>query len=198
MTEPFWTLKLADCINFAILLVTIAAIVYGPIKAVEITRRKDLERDAESRKRQILATLMRTRKMTVHPDHVSALNQVQLEFFNHPTVIDAYRGYIANLSQTVPPPGNDLHNFLTRRNDRFFDLLHAIAVASGVALDRHELDRLAYVPIGWQTDQDELRAFRAAVLAVLQGQKPLFIAPATLQQTQIQQEAPNPYPPPPQ
>jgi hypothetical protein len=108
MAEPFWTLKLSDCINFLILIATIAAIIYGPIRAVEITRKKDLERDAEARKRSILAALMRTRKMVVHPDHVGALNQVQLEFFDHSAVVDAYRAYISNLSDTVPPPGNDL------------------------------------------------------------------------------------------
>ncbi|KWV59823.1 hypothetical protein AS156_30325 [Bradyrhizobium macuxiense] len=196
MTESFWTLKLTDCINFAILAATIVAIVYGPIRAVEITRHKDIERDAETRKRLILSTLMRTRKMVMHPDHVSALNQVQLEFFNYQMVVDAYRAYIANLSETVPPPGNDLRNFLTRRNDLFFDLLYAIAIASGVALDRHELDRLAYIPLGWQTEQDELRVFRSSVLAVLQGQKPLFVAAATPQQTQVQ-TPPNPFPPAP-
>jgi hypothetical protein len=195
MPEPFWTLKLADCINFAILCATVAAIVYGLIKAVEITRRKDLERDADARKRGVLAALMRTRKMVMNPDHVGALNQVQLEFFDHPKVIDAYRSYIANLSETVPPPGNELQNFLARRSDRFFDLLHAIANATGVIIDRHELDRLSYMPFGWQTEQEEARTFRTAMIAVLQGQKPLLVAAAP-PQAQIQQPS-NPFPPPP-
>ena len=194
MAEPFWTLKLADCINFLILIATVAAIIYGPIRAVEITRKKDLERDADARKRLILAALMRTRKMVIHPDHVGALNQVQLEFFNHPEVLVSYRAYIANLSETVPPPGNDLQNFLTRRNDLFFDLLYQIATASGVTVDRHELDRLAYVPFGWQSEQEELRAFRTAMLAVLQGQKPLLVAAAP-PQNQVQPVSPFPQPP---
>ncbi|MGX4804848.1 DUF6680 family protein [Bradyrhizobium guangdongense] len=118
-SEAFWTIKLADCINFGILIATIAAIIYGPIRAVEITRQKDIERDAEARKRLILSALMRTRKMTMHPDHVGALNQVQLEFFASPPVIAAFRGYVANLSEAVPAPGNDLNNFLTRRSDLF-------------------------------------------------------------------------------
>ena len=101
--DSFWTIRLPDVINALILLATIAAIIYGPIKAVDIARRRDLERDADARKRQILSTLMRTRKTTMNPEHVGALNQIQLEFFNHPTVVTAYRNYIANLSETVPP-----------------------------------------------------------------------------------------------
>jgi hypothetical protein len=194
--ETFWSIKIADVINAAILIATIVAIVYGPLRAVQITRKKDLERDADARKRAILAALMRTRKMTMHPDHVGALNQVQLEFFNFAQVVDTYRAYIANLSETIPQPGNDLNNFLTRRNDRFFDLLHQIAIASGVTIDRHELDRLAYVPFGWQTEQEEIRIFRTSLIEVLQGRKALAITPVPPEQ----QPAPainNPYPPAP-
>lgn len=195
-TEPFLTLKLSDIINALILIATIVAIIYGPLKAVEITRKKDTERDAASRKRQILSTLMRTRKTVMNPDHVGALNQVQLEFFGHRSVTDAYKAYIENLSDTVPQPGNALDNFLKRRNDLFFDLLHAIAVASDVPLDRHELDRLAYMPFGWQTEQNEIQAFRSSLIEVLQGRKPLHIVP---DQPQAQAPPPvhNPYPPPP-
>lgn len=197
--DPFWTLKLADCINFLILVATIIAIVYGPIKAVEITRKKDIERDADARKRLILSTLMRTRKMVMNADHVGALNQVQLEFFNHVDVLVAYKAYIANLSETVPAPGNALDNFLARRSDLFFDLLHTIAKASGVTIDRHELDRLAYVPFGWQTEQNEIQAFRTAMLALLNGQRTLLIAPGQpTPQTQPVQQGQSPYPPPPQ
>jgi hypothetical protein len=186
LTAAFW-------INALILIGTIVAIIYGPIKAVDITRKRDLERDAELRKRQILSTLMRTRKMVVHPDHVGALNQIQLEFFNNGPVIAAYRSYIANLSETVPKPGNDLQNFLTRRNDFFFDLLHAISVAAGVPLDRHELDRFAYVPFGWQSDENEIKVFRGALIEVLQGRKSLHVTSAA----PTAQAPNNPFPPPP-
>jgi hypothetical protein len=119
---------------------------------------------------------MRTRKMAMNADHVGALNQVQLQFFNHADVILAYKAYIANLSDTVPAPGNALDNFLARRSDLFFDLLHTIAKASEVTIDRHELDRLSYVPFGWQTEQNEIQAFRTAMLALLNGQRTLLVA----------------------
>lgn len=167
-TESFWALRLPDVINSLILIVTIVAIIYGPLKAVEITRKKDLEREAAARKRLILSTLMRTRKTVMNPDHVGALNQIQLEFFTHDAVITAYKSYIANLSETVPPPGNPLDNFMKRRNDLFFDLLHSVAIATDVPLDRHDLDRLAYMPFGWQTEQNEIQVFRSSLIEVLE------------------------------
>jgi hypothetical protein len=119
MPEAFWSVRLPDILNAIILLVTIWAIIYGPAHAVEITRRQDAARDAVARKRRILSTLMRTRKVVMNPDHVGALNEIQLEFSEDHAVISAYRAYIANLSDTVPAPGNDLDNFLKRRGDLF-------------------------------------------------------------------------------
>ncbi|MGX4804852.1 DUF6680 family protein [Bradyrhizobium guangdongense] len=78
----------------------------------------------------------------------------------------------------------------------FFDLLHTIAQATGVTIDRHELDRLAYVPYGWQTEQDTLEALRKATLSVMEGHRPLFIVAAP-PQNQPQQQPSSPYPPPP-
>ncbi len=168
------------------------------IKAVEITKNRDIQRDAEARKRLILSTLMRTRKMVMNADHVGALNQVQLEFFKHTDVLLAYKAYIANLSDTVPTPGNALDNFLARRSDLFFDLLHTIAKASDVTIDRHELDRLAYVPFGWQAEQNEIQAFRTAMLALLNGQRTLLVAQGQPNApTQPVQQSQSPFPPPP-
>src|SRR5688572_28732942 len=99
LAESFWTFKITDVVNALILMATIVAIIYGPIKAVEITRRLDREREALGRKRHVLATLMRTRRTSMHPDHVGALNLVQLEFHETPKVLAAYRAYIANLSE---------------------------------------------------------------------------------------------------
>jgi hypothetical protein len=194
--ESFWTLRLPDVINALILLATIAAIIYGPIKAVDIARRRDVERDADARKRLILSTLMRTRKTVMNLEHVGALNQIQLEFFNHPVVIAAYKNYIANLSDTVPPPGNALENFMKRRSDLFFDLLHAVAAATGVVIDRHDLDRLAYMPFGWQTEQNELQLFRTALIEVLQGRQALHVVNVPPGEEPAQ-PAHNPFPPPP-
>ena len=198
VAELFRSLKLSDYINFLILVTTIVAIVYGPIKAVEITKNRDIQRDAEARKRLILSTLMRTRKMVMNADHVGALNQVQLEFFKHTDVLLAYKAYIANLSDTVSTSGNALDNFLARRSDLFFDLLHTIAKASDVTIDRHELDRLAYVPFGWQAEQNEIQAFRTAMLALLNGQRTLLVAQGQPNApTQPVQQSQSPFPPPP-
>jgi hypothetical protein len=124
------------------------------------------------------------------------LNEIQLEFAVDQTVISAYRAYIANLSETVPEPGNSLDNFLKRRGDLFFDLLDAISKAADVTIDRHELDRFAYVPFGWQTEQEEQRVLRASLIEILQGRKALHIVPED-EKGRPAATPQGPYPPPP-
>jgi hypothetical protein len=195
MTDSFWSVRLADILNAAILLVTIWAIVYGPAHAVEITRRQDAIRDALERKRRILSSLMRTRKAIMDPAHVGALNEIQLEFSGDPDVIASYRSYIANLSDTVPPPGNALDNFIKRRSDLFFDLLHAISKVADTVIDRHDLDRLAYAPFGWQTEHQEQQILRTSLIDVLQSRKPIHVVTESQSQAAVPQH--GPFPPPP-
>ena len=96
---------------------------------------------------------MRTRKMVTNVDHVGALNQVQLEFFKHTDVLP---GLQVHTSQTSPircrTPGNALDNFLARRSDLFFDLLHTIAKASDAEIPPTELIGQLNVPFGWQAE----------------------------------------------
>ena len=190
MPEQFWSIKLGDVINAIILIVTIFAIYFGPIRAVEVSRQNDVYREATRRRREIFAALMRTRRATINPDHVWALNLIQLEFANDPDVLRAHREYISVLYEVVPDAGPALEAFLGRRNDRFFDLLHAVATAVGCPIDKRDLERAAYVPVGWFNDDDELRLFRRAMIELLHGRRPLVVAP-------FQPPAANPYPPPP-
>ena len=61
-------------------LATIAAVFLGPIAAVLITRLIDNYRLRSDRRIDVFRTLMRTRKMKLTPEHVGALNVVEIEF----------------------------------------------------------------------------------------------------------------------
>jgi hypothetical protein len=189
--DAFWSLRLGDIISMLILIATIFAIYLGPIRAVEITRRNDIAREATRRKREIFAALMRTRNANLAPDHVWALNLIQVEFADYDTIIHNYRSYIGNLSEAPPEPGLALDSFLQRRRDLFFDLLQEIAKAVGFNLDKRDLDRAVYAPVGWENEQNEVRLFRKAMIDLLHGKRGLPVIPF------VQPGIQNPYPPPP-
>lgn len=191
MFEGFWSVKISDIVNMAILIVTILAIYYGPIHAVEATRRNDVGREASRRRRDIFTALMRTRNANLTPDHVWALNLIQVEFADDEGVIRAYKSYIEQLNEIVPEAGPALESFQQKRRDRFIDLLHEIANVVGFKLDKRDLERAAYVPVGWENDETEARLFRRLMLELLTGKRALPVAPFASQNTQ------SPYPPPP-
>lgn len=189
--ETFWSLKLNDLISFAILIATIIAIYFGPIRAVEVSRRNDITRETARRRREIFAALLRTRGATLAPDHVWALNSIPLEFYSDNSVQHAYQEYIGKLSEVVPQPGPTLDAFLRRRNDLFFDLLHELAKAIGLTFDKRDLERAAYAPAGWYNEQTEQQKVRRLLIDMLEGRRAVPITVFTGLGAQ------SPFPPPP-
>ena len=80
-TNGFRCFQLRDLINTLVLIATIVAIFLGPIRAVRITRKNDAEKAKRDRRYNIFHNLMRTRRIHLAPDRVTALNLVQLEFY---------------------------------------------------------------------------------------------------------------------
>ena len=190
ISENFWSLKIGEIINAIILVLTAVAIVLGPRFAVNWSHQAEEQREARKRKLAVVANLMRTRGMFVHPDHVGALNLLQLEFYENSEIIRRYKLYLSNLEEPLPAAGNDLGNFLRRRRELFFDLLHDMTKAVNCPIDRYELERLPYLPTGWEVDDQENRTFRRGIIELLEGKRALMTMSVT--------NAPNnKFPPPP-
>ena len=70
---------------------TLLAIVVGPLLAIFVTRHLDNRRERTSRRMDIFRTLMRTRRTPMLPEHVGALNLIEIEFENQDEVISEWR-----------------------------------------------------------------------------------------------------------
>ena len=99
---------------------TIAAVVIGPILALMITRIIDDQRAAKARKLDIFRSLMKTRRMPVHFEHVGALNLVEVEFIENREVIAAWKSYLSNLGEQLPPIEEKIGTILRYRNATHF------------------------------------------------------------------------------
>jgi hypothetical protein len=166
-------MDIKDWINTAILLATIFAIIYGPIRAVKITRDADEARDVKRRQYNILHSLMRTRSVTLHTDHVAALNLVQLEFYGHKEVDQAFRRYREHLSMLSPTDPKAAEGFADERKDRFYTLVQEMASMLGYKFDKADLKRLAYAPQGWEDAEAMQRGLQGRILELLEGRRPL-------------------------
>ena len=146
---------------------TILAIVVGPVIAVCITRKLDRDRAAAERKMEIFRTLMRTRGMPIHWDHVGALNLVEVEFIDHQDVIKTWKEYLAHLNERPPKEKAEFNAFGRKRDTLLTALMDAIAKALGVKVTQLDILQGNYVPSGWFADEEEQRWLRRALIEVL-------------------------------
>lgn len=171
-------------------IVTIIAILTGPIAAVWYTRKLDREREKRDRKLSIFRALMGTRGIRLSGDHVNAMNLVMLEFYKDNAVLDAFRNYISHLSRKPPEIADEA--FWEEREDLFTNLIKAMGAALGYDFDGRELGRLRYTPQGWVDDENRQRKVQSLLIDTLEGRRPVLIASAPLGNQQ------NPFPPPPE
>lgn len=163
-------MSVAEKINAAILVLTIVAIILGPIFATLISRRNDDRRLVQQRKFEIYRTLMQTRTSRLSPDHVRALNTIPVEFHDVRRVLAAFRGYLDHLSSPLPAVDQQ-DRYFRQRNDLFLDFLFEIGSNLGYAFDRHELDRLSYMPVAFADDEDRQRRAQALLVEILEGRR---------------------------
>jgi hypothetical protein len=134
--DGFWCMQFKDWLNVGILIVTVLAIVAGPIVAVRLTLRFELSREKLRRKYETFHALMKTRRVTLSLEHVTALNVIQTEFHDDDKVISAYKKYIDNLGGPPLPNGatpDAIRKFLEQRDDVFNEMMFEI----GRILDLH-------------------------------------------------------------
>lgn len=155
----------------------VLATLAGPITAVQA--QKWLERAGEARRRKMLVfyNLMATRATRLANEHVQSLNMIELEFRGSRSrdkkVIEAWRLYADHLNG-----GGELNEasaaaWVARRDEMFFDLLHAISRALGFQFDKVQLKRGVYYPIGHGQNEEAQRRIQAGLVEVLTGSQPL-------------------------
>jgi hypothetical protein len=191
--QGFWFMQFKDWLNVAILIATIAAIIYGPLAAVRITLSSETSREKLRRKYQTFYSLMRTRRITLSPEHVMALNVIQTEFHDDAKVISAYKKYIENLSSHLPDAATEAARvqFGSDRDDAFIELMYEIGRHLEFNFDRRELAKYSYTPQGWVNTEAEQNALRTLALELLQGKRPMPVAPFQVSPTA------GKFPPPP-
>ena len=173
-------------------LATIVAVFLGPVFAVLAARHMDNRRADKARKLDIFRTLMRTRGLTSHWEHVGALNLVQVEFIDCPVVVNAWKAYLANLGEEIPIEQKNRHDaFIKKRNSLLTTLIDEIAKVLKIKVTQLDILEGNYVPLGWADEEWEQQLVRRGLINVLYGR-----ASIPIHADQPQQEQ-NPYPPPP-
>ena len=103
--DSFWNLKASDIVLLIGNAVMIWAVIKAPKWAVEAQWKLQLKKEDRDRRLWIFKTLMKTRATPVVPEHVQALNLIDVEFSANSTadkdVQDAWKNLLTNLNIRV-------------------------------------------------------------------------------------------------
>lgn len=152
--------------------ITIAAIIAGPLLAVWVTRFHDHRTRVREQRLSVFRSLLKTRQTRLDPEHVGALNLIEIEFYGHEAVVTAYSNYINHLSSAIPNESQQ-DRYFRDRHDLFMALLHAVGKQLGYKFDKLDLDRRGYSPVAWMDDQDRMRKNAALLTELLEGRRAL-------------------------
>lgn len=152
---------------------TVIAIFVGPIVAIQL--QKMIERASEKRKAKldIYKTLMATRGMGLHINHVQALNLIDITFRPKRFVFFAskkeqavllawktYMEYLYKYPKTSDKTSSDaIDRWSEKKTELFIDLMHKMSNALGFNFDKVQIERQSYTPQGYGNDE----AFRLQV-----------------------------------
>ncbi len=168
----------------------VTATLLGPILAVQAQKTIERWRDIQRQKLWVFSTLMSSRAARLTPDHVRALNMIDLAFYgtrrfgknrrsaNEQAVLNKWKEYLDELSEPWNVEANNEAR-IAHRVEIFLDLLENIGADVGFKFDRVQLKKGAYQPIAHNTEGEEQQQLRRAAIAVFDGTKNLKMDIAT-------------------
>lgn len=150
-------------------IITIAAIIIGPILAVQVEKFIARKRDNKNRKLSIFKTLMATRGSILSYQHVEALNRIDLEFQGdkYVKVIRSWKEYFDELCQQRNP--KKAVELLERRADLLATLLLEMGLSLGYDFDKILVKRNVYSPVGHVQIEDENEYIRKGMIKLIEG-----------------------------
>lgn len=158
----------------------VAAIICGPVLAVQAQKWIEAAREKKNRRLYNFKRLMATRGAPLSPGHVEALNMIDLEFVGRGKKNEnvrlrwkEYLDNLASLSQDPEEQERQLDAWSQRNGDLLAELLHDMGAAVGYKFDKVQIRRGIYSPRGHANLELEAQLIRRFLIELLAGQRTL-------------------------
>jgi hypothetical protein len=159
--------------TFIFNLLTVVAIIAGPIIALQLQRVVEKRRELKQRKLWIFRSIMSNRATILNQSYVQALNLIDIDFSSNSkedrAVRTAWKVLLDHLSTS---PGNN-QAAMTASNERSMDLRVALMKTLGQALnydfDEVQIKKGIYLPTGHTDLENEQNLLRKRLLEILNG-----------------------------
>ncbi len=175
MVDTYWGLEVKDW-------VTCAAVVIGPIFAIQVQKVIEKIKEKQGRRLQIFKALMSTRAERLSREHVQALNMIYIEFYgskffgfkwqsnDEVIVTDAWKIYNAHLNDKTYVS----NEAWSKRGDELFtELLFNMSKSLGYDFDKVQLKSDAYKPMAHVDLENAQLAVLNGWAKILNNEKPL-------------------------
>lgn len=161
--------------NATLAVLTLLAILVAPLLAVQTQKWLERFHEAKNRKMATFKTLMMYRATPISPIYVQALNVIELEFTKRRErkVRDAWKVLLDYLNDPGTP--NRVIEG-ARAAELRADLLVAMGECLGYRLDKVQIKKGVYYPLGLGTMEEEQNKIRELFLEVLQNKRRLPVA----------------------
>lgn len=155
-----------------------AAVVIGPILAVQVQKFIESRTEDNKRRLQVFKDLMTTRASTLAFQHVSSLNMVGLEFSGkkYSKVVSAWKTYLDHLSSCPRDDDNLINIWAEKKNDQLSDLLYEMGVSLGFDFDKVHIKKAGYIPQAYTDQENEQSFIRRQFVDILLGKKAIPMA----------------------
>jgi hypothetical protein len=124
----------------------VAATGLGPIVAVAITLWRTEVTSKYNRRVHVFRTLMATRRVGISPDHVNALNLVEVDYYGCDKVEAAWSEYKDHLNNSGKPEDDAWRE---TKEKLLAKLLFEIAAVLGFNIPAIDIFKGGYAPLGW-------------------------------------------------
>ena len=152
----------------------ILATLTSPVIAVQVQKWLERRREGRAGKLWIFRTLMATRAARIAPQHVEALNMIDVEFYggkrSNKRVREAWKEYFEQLHARSKDPTEQKLIF-QRQEDLFINLLYEMALAVGFDFDKTHIRTHIYSPVGHGEIELDQTVIRRGLAQVFLGQR---------------------------
>ncbi|NMW18536.1 MAG: hypothetical protein HKK66_05855 [Chlorobiaceae bacterium] len=164
-------------VEIAYWIVSIIAIIIGPIVAVQVQKFLERNRSAFNHKEEVFKILMATRGNPLSKEHVEALNRIEIEFGNQKRfvkVIDSWKTYFDHLC--ISATGESAQTqWNINKVELHTDLLYQMSLSLRYNFDKIAIKRNVYQPVLFEKLQEEQQEIKDLVKNVLNGNQGITV-----------------------
>ncbi|MCP0914018.1 hypothetical protein NKV53_06595 [Legionella sp. 27cVA30] len=156
-------------------ILTIIAILVGPIAAVQVQKLKERYSEKKNVKLNIFKTLMATRGARLSLDHVRALNMIDTEFYDEREITDAWKCYLDCLCQQHDNSEQALASWVKERDRLFVSLLGKMASSLKYHFDDVHLRQAVYTPKAYGQEEEYQYYVREGIKKIISGEQSISV-----------------------